>query len=101
MRQEVVSFCELGTLPGEARAVPEKIRQYEKHFRAITLPVSDEEARALVRMFGNDGCFGLASSLIALIETSPNWPLADCLTDSSNQYVNELRQRAIRGGYDL
>lgn len=101
MRQEVVSFCELGALPGEAGAALEIVRQFEQHLQAITGPVSDEEARALVKMFGNDGCFGLASSLIHLIETSPNWPMADCLTDSNNEFVKELKQRAIRGGFDL
>lgn len=101
MRQEVVSFCQLGTLPEEVGASPEKIRQFEQHLHSIICPVSDEEALALVKMFGNDGCFGLASSLIHLIETSPSWPIAGCLAESKNEYVNELRQRAIRGGYDL
>lgn len=101
MRKEVINFCELGVLPAEQRAVLEQIKLYERHFRAITCPVSDDEARALVKMFGPDGCFGLATSLITMIETAPNWPLANCFADSSNEFVDTLKQRAINGGYDL
>ncbi|MDB6032726.1 MAG: hypothetical protein JWM16_3064, partial [Verrucomicrobiales bacterium] len=34
---------------------------------------------ALVKVFGPDDYYGLAWSLLHLIESAPGWPLADCL----------------------
>ncbi|MCQ8120015.1 hypothetical protein, partial [Methylomonas rosea] len=65
---------------------------------SVTKPVSNEEARALVKLFGPDGCFGLAWSILHLIESAPSWPLTDCLVNSSNEWVALLRDRATRGG---
>jgi len=101
MRPEIANLVQLGTLPSEHGASPELIQQLEQYYRAISRPVSDEEARALVALFGNDGCFGLASSLVHLIETAPGWPLVDCLANTNNKWVAELRQRALRGGHLL
>jgi len=91
-------LVQLGKLPSEGEASVERIRQFEQSYRAIARPVTDDEARALVGLFGDDGCFGFASSLVHLIETAPNWPLEDCLRNLQNEWVAELRNRAIRGG---
>lgn len=98
MRQEIEELVRLGPLPKEAEASVEHVRKVESAYRAIKPPVSNEEARALIGLFGNDGCFGLASSLMHLIETAPNWPLEDCLANVQNLWVVELRDRACRGG---
>ena len=45
MRNEVVEFCKLGTLPEETRAPLELLKQFEQRCRNIVPPVSDEEAR--------------------------------------------------------
>lgn len=52
----------------------------------------------MVSLFGQDSCFGLAWSLLHLIETSPNWPLSDVLSNCSNEWVLRLRDRAVAGG---
>jgi hypothetical protein len=88
----------LGPLPSEDSRDVELMEKYDKLYRAINPPVTDEEARVLVKLFGSDGCFGLASSLVHLIETSPGWPLEDCLREMGNEWVVELRNRAMRGG---
>ena len=98
MRSEVRALIELGPLPQEAHASGEHLRQIELAYRAITRPVSNEEARALVSLFGTDGCFGLASSIVHLVETAPGWPLEDCLLNTQSLWVTELRERSIRGG---
>jgi hypothetical protein len=67
-------------------------------YRGITRPITDEGAIALLELFGEDGCFGVASSLMHLIETAPGWPIKNCLTDTGNPWVLELKNRAIRGG---
>jgi len=101
MRSEVISFLELGRLPLEDSATAELIREVESRYKSIMRPVSDDEARALVSMFNSDGCFGLASSLMHLIETAPSWPIAECLENLANEWVAELKQRAVRSGYVL
>lgn len=98
VRQEINTLYTLGPLPSEHDANPELIRKYEDLYRAIIRPITDEEARLLVKLFGSDGCFGLASSLIHLIETAPGWPLKDCLNNLDNEWIIVLRNRSIKGG---
>ena len=98
IRDEIVELNALGPLPSEDSADIELLRKYETLIKAITRPITDDEARVLVRLFGQDGCFGLASSLMHLIETSPGWPLEDCLRVDDNEWVIEMRNRCIRGG---
>ena len=101
MRKEVALIAKLGPLPSESTASVELLKQLDAAYRAIERPITDEEAIALVEVFGEDGCFGLASSLVHLIETAPSWPLLLCLTNVANPWIVELRERAIRGGYTL
>jgi hypothetical protein len=98
MRPEIRRPVELGRLPSEDDADVEMLRKYEVEYRGIVRPITDEEAIALVGLLGEDGCFGLASSLMHLIETAPSWPITKCLSDTSNPWVLELKNRAIRGG---
>ena len=60
----------MGPLPAESDE-PEQIERYQSALRRIEPPVTDEEAKALVECFGPDDCFGLAWSLVHLVETSP------------------------------
>ena len=98
MRPEIERLVQLGPLPSEKEASVEHLRQVEALLMSINKPVSDEEARTLVSLFGPDGCFGLAWTILHLIESSPNWPIAECLANSSNEWVASLRDRARRGG---
>jgi hypothetical protein len=98
MRPEIKRLLLLGPLPAESGASVEHLRQLDGILRSVVKPVSNEEARALVKLFGPDNCFGLAWSLLHLIESAPGWPLMDCLANSDNEWVVSLRDRAIRGG---
>ena len=98
IRKEIEEMSALGPLPSEDSRDVELMKKYDKFYRAITMPVTDEEARVLVKLFGHDGGFGLAPSLMHLIETAPGWPLEDCLRDQDNEWVVEMRNRSIRGG---
>jgi hypothetical protein len=55
-----------------------------------------DEAKALVELFGADDCFGLAWTLLHVIETAPGWPILDALGDTENQWIARLKQRAGR-----
>ena len=98
MRPEITRLALLGRLPSESEASVEHLRQVEALLLSVSKPVSNDEARALVRLFGPDSCYGLAWSMLHLIETAPGWPLADCLANLSNEWVLTLRDRAVRGG---
>ncbi|WP_156373250.1 hypothetical protein [Pseudorhodoferax sp. Leaf267] len=98
MRPEIERLLQLGPLPAESEASIEHLRQLEEALHSVAKPVSDEEARALVKLFGPDNCFGLAWSFLHLIESASGWPLVDCLASSDNDWVASLRDRAIRGG---
>ena len=76
---------------------PEVIQQQERLLASIRPPVSDDEARELLKVFGPDDYFGLAWTVLHLVEGAPNWPLEDCLSGSSNEWIVTLRERAERG----
>ena len=93
MRQEVRDFVALGPLPDEEADV-ELVKRHEDLLGRITEPVTDEEAKVLITMFGSDDCYGLAWTLLHLIETAPNWPLEECLRGDGNEWIERLRSGA-------
>jgi hypothetical protein len=101
VRTEVQELQKLGPLPSEDEAEIPQLERIEALYRAIARPITDDEAHILVELFGTDGCYGFAFSFIHLIETAPGWPLKDCLEQLNNEWKVELRNRAIRGGYQL
>jgi hypothetical protein len=102
IRPEVRELVALGALPAEDVAEQQDLEHRERLVRAITRPVTDDEARALLAVFGPDGCYGVAWSLLHLVETAPGWPLEDALRDDrgGNEWILLLRQRVAnsRGG---
>lgn len=95
VRQSVANFLEAGGLPTEDDS-EEAIARAEDLLKRVKAdaPVTDEEARALAKGFGIDDCFGLAWTLLHVIETSPNPLPADYLTDSGNEWIEQLHLRA-------
>jgi hypothetical protein len=96
MREVVYKLTALGPMPSSQTRDVSRIREYEELISSITPPLSDEEAKSLVGLFGPDECFGLAWSLLHLIESSPGWPLEDCLERSGSVWIERLRDRAAR-----
>ena len=97
MRVEVADLVKLGPLPASTAAV-EEIAKHEKALGRIQPPVTDEEADALLRLFGPDDCYGLAWSLVHLIESAPHWPHKDALKAEGNEWTRRLRAAAERAG---
>jgi hypothetical protein len=93
MQQPVIELGKLGRMPPSNSADRENIRQYQNLLAAIQKPVTDQEARLLVTLFGRDDCFGLAWTVVHLVETAPGWPIQDCLVDTENEWIHLLRQR--------
>jgi hypothetical protein len=101
IRTEFEQLEKLGPLPSEDASEVAQLEEIEELYRAIAGPITDDEARVLVELFGPDGCYGLASAFMHLIETAPGWPIKDCLEQLNNEWKIELRNRAIRGGHQL
>jgi hypothetical protein len=91
----VLELEKLGRLPCSSSPDIEIIEKFQSLLTQVRKPVSDDDARILVQLFGPDDCFGLAWTLLHLIETSYGWPLQDCLKGSS-EWVKLLGQRVNR-----
>ena len=94
MRKEVQELLNLEPLPDWETAEEEQLKRYESLLHNVAPPISDAEARSLLRLFGPDDCYGLAWTLLHLIETAPGWPLHDSLQDVHNPWHERLRLRA-------
>lgn len=94
MQSAVELLVQLGPLPSSKLATTPVIEKYETLLGKVQTPVSDDDARALVRLFGPDDCFGLAWTLLHLIETSPNWLIDDALSGLHGDWIDLLKERA-------
>ncbi|MGA7614026.1 MAG: hypothetical protein WBX15_02490 [Thermoanaerobaculia bacterium] len=92
IRKEVLELKLLGPLPDQ-HADEEAFERHEKVLSAITPPVSAEEAKILVRLFGPDDAYGAAWTLLHLIESAPSWPIEECLR-GAGLWIDTLRRRA-------
>lgn len=99
MRTEIERLIRLGPFPPESEASLEFLREMEELIASIKKPVTNEEAKTLISLFEPpDSCYGLAWSVLHLIETAPSWPISNCLENPKNEWVLSLCERAIRGG---
>jgi hypothetical protein len=96
MQRAIVELLELGTLPSESTATEEQVGRAQSLIEEIEPPLSHDEARALLLVFGEDDCFGLAWAILHLIESTPGWPLHDALSGATNAWIVMLRDRASR-----
>jgi hypothetical protein len=95
MRPEVTAFAELAPLPSYGAPCPaDEIGRIEAALHAISAPVSDEEAQVLLECFGDDDCFGLAWTLIHLIESAPTFTISTPSGDLDHPWKTVLHQRS-------
>jgi hypothetical protein len=94
MRSAVNELVKLGPLPSSVNPDMARLESFQTLLAKIEQPISDDEARALVTLFGPDDCYGLAWTLVHVIETAPGWPLRDVLTGTGNEWIDRLKQRA-------
>ena len=104
MRAAVVEISKLGQLPSSDAAIANAdaeslLEKFDRLITSIQEPVTDEEARVLLRVLRSDEdeCFGLATTIVTLVETAPSWPLWDSLADTGHVWIRKLRYRASRG----
>jgi hypothetical protein len=93
IRPEIIELLKLGSFPISSEAKLEVMNKQEELLQKISQPVTDDESRELIKLFGPDDYFGVAWTILHLIETAPNWPLMDCLADNSNEWIIYLKKR--------
>lgn len=101
MRACVSKLVDLGPLPDEEAADVTRLQAFEAALAQVERPVTGEEALALLSIFPPDesSCFGLAWSVLHLVETAPGWPLAQARLHAANPWVRALLERAARAGF--
>src|SRR5262245_7562261 len=99
LRPEVSELVALGRLQPIKHPDMNVLARQDALIRKLHKPATDDEARALIQVFGCDECFGLAWTVLHFIESAPGWPIEECLADESSEWVQRLRLRAINGGF--
>jgi hypothetical protein len=94
MREEVLELIRLGSMPSEDSADVDVVRKYEELLHQISPPLTTIEASNLLHLFGPDSFFGLAWTLVILIESAPGWPEEVDLPAVDNEWIQLLRIRA-------
>jgi len=96
MRTSVVTLVSLGRLPEERSALASHLQAFEDALKAIEPPVTDAEAASLLDVLPSTegSCFGLAWSVLHLIESAPGWPIKDAELHRSNPWVASMLERA-------
>lgn len=98
MQRQITELLALGGLPPEKTVTVDQLEKIESLVVSIVKPLSNVEAEALVTVFGDDGCYGIAKSVMLLIETAPEWPIESCLANVHNVWVKTLAERAASAG---
>lgn len=95
MRPEVTELVSLGPLPNARDAAEDALRfeEYERLLPLIKTPVSQSEADSLVTLFGRDDCFGLAWTVLHIVESVPGGPDVS-RWHADNDWVQLLRERS-------
>lgn len=95
MQHAVSELSALGALPCSDEATVEFLQSFEALLEKVRVPISDDDACALVQLLCPDGdsCFGLAWTLVHLIETAPGWPIKEALNGLDGEWIDRLRLR--------
>ena len=98
MRKAVEDLVAFGPLPDSVSAASDIVRleEYQQLLESIELPASRAEAEALATLFGPDDCFGLAWTLLHLIESVPGGLELSRLPTLDNPWLVMIRERSNR-----
>jgi len=94
VQTSILELKKLGRLPSSENPELETLTKYQELLTSIKQPLNNEEAIVLLNLFGPDDCFGLAWTLVNLIETASDWPFYEHLTDLNNEWIVRLKKRA-------
>lgn len=100
LRPGVVEVVELGRMPTSEQADLRPVVADRWEALAGELfsegSVTDAEAEALVGLFPEDDsdCYGIAWTLLHVVESAPGWPLKQALAGVGGPWAEILRERA-------
>ncbi len=94
MQTTVEELLKLGPLPSSTNVDVGKLERFQSLLAKVDQPIADDDARALITLFGPDDCFGLCWTLLHIIETAPSWPMNELLVSGGNEWIDRLRDRA-------
>ena len=94
VQDAVAVLASLGPMPAAEQASDHIIGKWESALLSLKTPISSNDAKVLVGLFGTDDCFGLAWTMIHALETAPEWPIWDLLPASGGDWIQLLRHRA-------
>jgi hypothetical protein len=93
VREEVQAFVDLGPFPPEDVIGQDDIEERDRRLNLITAPLTDEEAILLLNSFGPDDCYGMAWTVLHLIETSPTSAVLSEPPPDANEWLIRLWKR--------
>lgn len=95
MRSSIAQLARLGRLPSEALATAPELRAFETALQATEGPLTDEEALALLGTLpsSEQSCFGMAWTVLHLIESAPGWPLRQAASLLPNPWIAKMLER--------
>jgi hypothetical protein len=96
IRPAIAELAGCGPFPASTSIDLKTMEHQENLLRLISPPFSNAELKLLIGLFGPDDYFGLAWTLVHLVEQSPQWPVVELLEDQSNEWVGRLRERVDR-----
>lgn len=102
IRPSVAELVQLGPMPTDDEATNQPVRaaRWEQLVGELYSEgnVTDEEAACLVELFPGDDSdsFGVAWTLVHVIESSPSWPDVAALARANGPWADLLRQRVDR-----
>lgn len=76
IRQAIVELEKMGKLPEDTNdddISDDVIAKYESLLTSIIPPITDEEAKVLIKIMPDDSFYGSEWSILHLLETSPHW----------------------------
>ena len=102
MRDVVDKLASMGRLPDEDSAEQADLDERVTLLDEVGLErPSRDEVLVLLPLFPADDntCFGLAWTLLHIIESSPDWPIWEALDDRSGEWAETLSIRLTNAGY--
>jgi hypothetical protein len=94
-RVQIERLVALGPLPPSSKAEASKLEEFQRVLESVVPPVTVGEAKQLVTLFGPDDCFGLAWTLLHLIESAPELPLKAEPPSDANEWLRRLWARSL------
>jgi hypothetical protein len=94
MQIKVCDLVMLGELPRADEAEPEFLERFQSLLSDVERPVTDEEALALAKLLGTDDCYGIAWTLVHILEEAPGWPLRQAILAAPAEWADILVSRS-------